>query len=149
ARSGRERAMADPAPGEGFAITRTFDAPREAVWREWTEPAAFADWFGGAEAEVPPSTVAMDVREGGEWRATKFAGPERREIQWNGHFRELVEPRRLVMTFSDQPGVEEYEIVTVELADLGDGRTEMRFTQTGGHLSAEEYERAGQGWGGF
>jgi hypothetical protein len=39
--------------------------------------------------------------------------------------------------------------VTVELADLGDGRTRMDLRQTGGHLTPEEYERAGQGWGAF
>jgi uncharacterized protein YndB with AHSA1/START domain len=48
----------------GLSITRVFDAPRERVWREWTTPERFADWFGG-EAEVPPDSVSMDVRKGG------------------------------------------------------------------------------------
>src|SRR6267142_2545135 len=48
---------------------------REQVWKEWTEPEAFADWFGGAESEVPLSSVSMDVRPGGSWRATMFADP--------------------------------------------------------------------------
>ena len=43
---------------------RVFDAPRERVWREWTEPDAFADWFGGVAIEVPLSTVSMDLRAG-------------------------------------------------------------------------------------
>ena len=51
-------------PEPGIAITRVFDAPRERVWQEWTEPERFADWFGGAEAEVPLSTISMDVRPG-------------------------------------------------------------------------------------
>jgi uncharacterized protein YndB with AHSA1/START domain len=118
------------------------------VWREWTEPERFADWFGGAGAEVPVSSVTMDVREGGTWRATMFAGPGRREIQWKGEYREVDEPRRLVLTFSDQPRDEAFELVTVELVDLGDGRTEMHFSQRGG-MSPEQYERAGQGWSGF
>jgi uncharacterized protein YndB with AHSA1/START domain len=133
---------------DGIAITRIFDAPRERVWREWTEPERFADWFGGASAEVPVSSVSMDVREGGAWRATMFAGPDRREIQWKGEYREVDEPRRLVLTFSDQPGDDAFELVTVELVDLGDGRTEMRFEQRGG-MSPEQYERAGQGWSAF
>jgi uncharacterized protein YndB with AHSA1/START domain len=47
--------MADPRGSmtEGIRVTRVFDAPRELVWREWTEPEAFADWFGGPEYEVP------------------------------------------------------------------------------------------------
>ena len=130
----------------GVSITRVFDAPRERVWREWTEPERFADWFGGPEAEVPLATVSMDVRPGGTWRATMLAGG--REIHWNGEFREVVEPERLVLTFCDQPGSEAYELVTVVLTDLGDGRTEMRFEQRGG-MSAEHYRRAEQGWSGF
>jgi uncharacterized protein YndB with AHSA1/START domain len=133
---------------DGITITRVFDAPRERVWREWTEPERFADWFGGAAADVPVSSVTMDVREGGALRATMFAGPGRREIHWKGEYREVDEPRRLVFTISDQPGDDAFELVTVELIDLGDGRTEMRFEQRGG-MSPEQYERAGQGWSGF
>jgi uncharacterized protein YndB with AHSA1/START domain len=130
---------------EGITITRVFDASRERVWREWTEPERFADWFGGAESEVPLSTVSMDVRPGGSWGLTMLAA--RGEIHWKGEYREVVEPERLVFTLSDQPG-DAYELVTVVLTDLGDGRTEMRFEQRG-RMSAEQYERAGEGWSSF
>lgn len=130
-------------------MTRVFDAPRERVWLEWTEPEAFADWFGGTESDVPLDTVAMDVRPGGEWRLTMYFGAERREIRWRGDYREVVAPERLVFTVTDQPDSDAYELVTVVLVDLGDGRTEMQFEQRGGGLTPEEYERAGQGWGAF
>jgi uncharacterized protein YndB with AHSA1/START domain len=133
---------------EGITITRVFDAPRERVWKEWTEPERFADWFGGPESEVPVSTVSMDVTEGGALRATMFAGPDRHEIQWKGTFREVIEPERLVFTISDQPGDDEWELVIVILTDLGDGRTEMLFEQRG-RMSAEQYKRTGEGWGSF
>jgi uncharacterized protein YndB with AHSA1/START domain len=132
----------------GFELRRVFDAPRERVWSEWTDPDAFADWFGGADAEVPLSTVTMDVTPGGRLQATMFAGPDRAEIRWKGEFYEVMEPERLVFTLSDQPGEERYELVTVELKDLGDGRTEMRLEQRG-HMRPEQYERARRGWGGF
>jgi uncharacterized protein YndB with AHSA1/START domain len=138
----------DAAAEEGITMTRVFDAPREHVWKEWTEPERFADWYGGSEAEVPVSTVSMDVKKGGKWRATMFFGPQRREIQWKGEYREVVEPQRLVFTVSDQPGEDEWELVTVVLNDLGDGRTEMLFQQRG-RLPAEVYERAGEGWSSF
>jgi uncharacterized protein YndB with AHSA1/START domain len=133
--------MAEP----GLTMTRVFDAPRERVWREWTEPAHFADWFGGVEADVPLSTVSMDVRV--SWRATMYFGPERHEIRWKGEYREVVEPERLVFTISDQPG-DAYELVIVVLTDLGDARTELQLEQLG-RMSAEEYERAGKGWSTF
>jgi uncharacterized protein YndB with AHSA1/START domain len=142
-----EQPMPDSATG-GITITRVFDAPRELVWKEWTEPERFADWFGGGESEIPLSTVSMDVKPGGAWRATMFAGPERHEIHWKGEYREVLEPERLVLTFSDQPGEDAYELVTVILTDLGDGRTEMLFEQRG-RLPAEVYEHAKEGWGTF
>ena len=131
-----------------LSITRVFDAPRDRVWREWTDPEAFADWYGGAEAEVPVSSVSMDLREGGAWKATMFAGPERQQIDWRGEYREVVEPERLAFTVTDQPG-DVFDLVTVALTDLGDGRTEMLMEQSGGHMSPEGYERAKQGWSGF
>jgi uncharacterized protein YndB with AHSA1/START domain len=140
--------MAEQPTAPGIRMTRIFDAPREQVWKEWTEPERFADWYGGGEAEVPVSTVSMDVREGGGWRATMYAGPGRREIQWKGEYREVVAPERLVFTVSDQPGEDEFELVTVVLTDLGDGRTEMLMEQRGG-MTAEGYGRAEQGWSGF
>jgi len=128
----------------GFKLTRIFEAPRERVWREWTEPEAFADWFGGV-LQVPLGSVSMDVREGGTWRLTMLA--ERGEIHWKGEYLEVDEPERLVLTVSDRPG-DERELVTVVLNDLGDGRTEMLLEQRG-HMTPAQYERAKQGWGGF
>jgi uncharacterized protein YndB with AHSA1/START domain len=132
----------------GITITRVFDAPRERVWREWTEPESFADWFGGATADVPLETVSMDVRPGGAWRLTMYAEPGRRVIQWHGEYIDVVEPERLVFSVSDQPAGSRYEFVTVVLTDLGDGRTEMHFQQRG-ELPPEVYEAAKQGWTGF
>jgi uncharacterized protein YndB with AHSA1/START domain len=144
--------MAEPwaagASEYGIRITRVFDAPRERVWREWTEPEGFADWYGGPQCEVPLSSVSMDVRRGGRWRLTMFAPPDRRRIDWKGEYREVEAPERLVFTVSDQPGDDVFELVTVVLTDLGDGRTEMRFEQRGS-MSPEQYERATDGWGTF
>lgn len=143
--------MADaPVRRLGLSITRVYDASRDRVWREWTEPECFAGWFGGPEADVPLDTVAMDVRPGGAWRATMFSGPERREIRWDGVYREVQPPERLVFTISDAPGREEdaHELVIVELRDLGDGRTEMLVEQHG-HLPPGVYDAARNGWGAF
>jgi uncharacterized protein YndB with AHSA1/START domain len=132
----------------GLEITRVFDAPRQQVWREWTEPERFADWYGGAEADCPLDTVSMDVRPGGIWKLTMFFGPERREIRWKGEYREVVEPERLSFTVTDGPE-DTGELVTVVLTELGDGRTEMLMTQRGGGLPPEGYEAAAKGWGKF
>ena len=132
------------APLGGITITRIFDAPRELVFKAWTEPERFAQWFGGRESTIPVESVAMDVRPGGAWRATMFAGPERVEIPWKGVYLEVAPPERLVFTLSDQPS-DEAEVVTVVLTEQG-GRTEMVFRQGGGHLDDAGYAGAKAGW---
>ena len=131
------------------SLTRVFDADRERVWCEWTEPHRFADWFGGIECQIP---LDEDLDGRATWR--RVAGPgcsataARREIRWKGAYQEVVPPERLVFTVSDQPGDDAYELVTVELVDLGDGRTEMRFEQRG-TLPPEVYEAGASGWAAF
>ena len=133
--------MTEGASEYGIRISRVFDAPRERVWREWTEPARFADWYGGPQCEVPLDSVSMDVRPGGKWRLTMFAPPDRRRIDWKGEYLEVVAPERLIFTVSDQRGDDAYELVKVVLTPLGDERTEMLFEQRGS-MSPEQYERA-------
>lgn len=147
--------MSDERPGvsvarsgpEGVTIVRIFEASREEVFAAWTEPDRFARWFGEHGSDVPIDAVALDVRPGGAWRVTMLLGEAGSKEFW-GEYREVDPPRRLVLTVTDQapePG-EVDEIVTVELEDLGDGRTQMTFTQLGGNLSASMYERTLQGW---
>jgi uncharacterized protein YndB with AHSA1/START domain len=140
--------MSEGAGEYGIRLSRVFEASRERIWREWTKPEAFADWYGGPQCEVPLDSVSMDVRPGGKWRLTMFAPPDRRRIDWKGEYLEVDAPERLVFTVSDQPGDEAFELVTVVLVDLGDDRTEMHFEQRGS-MSPEQYERATEGWGSF
>jgi uncharacterized protein YndB with AHSA1/START domain len=130
-----------------ISITRLFEAPREPVWSEWTEPDRFADWFGGVEGGVAPSSVAMDVRVGGAWRLTMHLRDG--EVSWHGEYREVVEPERIVFTLSDQPPPDAgHALVIVELVDVGEGRTEMRFEQRGS-LSPAQTSAARYGWSRF
>jgi uncharacterized protein YndB with AHSA1/START domain len=132
--------------GGAIEISWTFEAPREEVWREWTEPESFADWYGGPTGQVPLDTVSMDVRPGGKWSLVMYA--PRGEIHWDGEYIEVEEPERLVFTVSDQPVKDLYALCTVELTDLGDGRTDMQFTQTG-PMPPEQIEPAKRGWSSF
>lgn len=130
----------------GLWLTRRFTASRERLWREWTEPERFAGWFGGRDADVPLDSVSMDVRPGGSWRATMQIADA--EIRWEGVYLEVSEPERLVLTFSDEPGKEPHEVVTVVFTDLGDGQTEMRLEQRGTH-PPDLYEQTLKGWSSF
>jgi uncharacterized protein YndB with AHSA1/START domain len=107
-----------------------------------------ADWIDGYRA-FPIDSVEMDVRVGGKWKLTMFAGPKGMRIDWDGEYIEVDEPSRLVFTVSDEPSEDRYAMCTVDLTDLGDGRTEMHFEQQGGLMPAAFYRRAEEGWGGF
>jgi uncharacterized protein YndB with AHSA1/START domain len=131
----------------GYTITRTFEAPRDLVWEMWTKPEHFAVWFG--TAAVPVSDVSMDVREGGEWRATMHV-PDHGDMPWIGTFLEVAKPEHLVMSLSEQSVLNDVvEVFDVTLMDLGGSKTEMVLRQRGGNLSDEEYEAAQSGTGAF
>ncbi|MDX6327222.1 MAG: hypothetical protein QOK15_3576, partial [Nocardioidaceae bacterium] len=46
-------------------IERVFDAPRELVWKAFTDPDQFAAWFGPVGYHVPRESVSFDLRPGG------------------------------------------------------------------------------------
>ena len=102
-----------------ITITRVFDAPRERVWRAWTEPAEIARWWGRRGWSTPPESVTLDLRPGGVFRLNSINDEDGREMPLDTVFHEIVEPERLV-----------FGAATVTLADLGDGRTEMVFHTT-------------------
>ncbi len=127
-----------------ISITRTFDAPPDAVFAAWTTPTQFGRWFGTESTKV--EDVSMDVRVGGAWKARMIL-PDGNEIGWHGSYQEVEAPSRLVMTLSDRPG-DQFELVTVELRSAGGG-TEMTFTQSGGNMPPENYAQAEDGWRSF
>jgi uncharacterized protein YndB with AHSA1/START domain len=85
---------AQPAERE-IVLTRVFDAPRELVFRVWTEPAHLARWWGPREFTNP--TCEMDLRPGGAYRIV-MRSPDGREYPCQGVFQEVAGPERLVFT---------------------------------------------------
>jgi uncharacterized protein YndB with AHSA1/START domain len=120
-------------------IDRTFDAPRELVWRLWRDPEHMVRWHG------PEGCVLLecdlDFRVGGKWRRCMSSGPGHRHFI-RGEYLEIEEPRRLSFTY-----INEYDgfetVVTMDFVDEA-GRTRMLFRQTP-FISVEE--RDGHGWG--
>jgi uncharacterized protein YndB with AHSA1/START domain len=132
---------------DGILIVRIFEAPREEVFKAWTVAERFAEWFGEHGSEIPLDEVAMDARPGGKWHATMYHGPDRIKIPFAGEFVEVIEPERVVLTITvaGEDMGPNAELLTADLRDLGDGRTELTFTQRGGNLPADEYSRAMRG----
>jgi len=129
--------MAETPPiGREFTITRVFDAPRELVWKAWTDPEQVARWFGPRGISTPRSTITMDVRPGGTFALTMIGDDDGKEYPSGGTFLEVVEPERLVWRDRDRDLV-----VTITFADLGD-RTEMTCHVVGKTGGAQAYD----GW---
>ena len=86
-----------------FVITRAFDAPRERVWRAWTEAAQLKRWWGPRGFKVHTCTV--DLRPGGIFHYGMKA-PDGTEVWGKFLYREIEPPRRLVclVSFSDAQG---------------------------------------------
>ncbi len=142
--------MTAKSTGRQATITRVFDAPRDQVWRYFSEPDRFASWFGTPPYTTPASTVSMDVRPGGAWAATMVHETDGSELPFRGTFTEVVAPERIVQTFEDvsDPGNKDVEVLTTTLVDLGGGKTEVTYHQVG-HMPEEQYRAVEQGVGGF
>ena len=83
--------------------SRTFDAPRAAVWRAWTDPEQVVKWWG--PQGFTTTIDGMDVRPGGVWKFTMH-GPDGTDYPNYTRFVEVVEPVRLVYdhgTSEDDP----------------------------------------------
>jgi uncharacterized protein YndB with AHSA1/START domain len=98
-------------------VERVFDAPREHVYRVYTDPTLIPEWWGEDTA-----VEEMDVRPGGRWRFSTGYGVV------EGEFREVDPPERIVQTFQNH-------LQTLEFEDLGD-RTKL--TQTMRFATTEE-----------
>lgn len=133
---------ADATSGDAkqFTITRTFDAPREAVWRAWTEPSVATQWLHPAGMTTRADSVTIDLREGGTYAYT-MVNPDGTEYPTTGTYLEVRPPERLRFTWGtadDAP--EDAPILTVDLADTADGGTVMTFHVDGiGGRPGDEY----------
>jgi uncharacterized protein YndB with AHSA1/START domain len=97
-----------PTPGsvtsnDTFTIRRTLDAPRELVWRVYTERDHLMQWFG--PKGFPMTQASMDFRPGGIFHYCLIV-PGGQEMWGKWVFREIVEPEKLVVvvSFSDADG---------------------------------------------
>ena len=142
---------------ERMVVTRVFDAPRELVWKAWTESKYVMQWWGPKGFTSP--VCKMDVRVGGK-SLLCMKTPDGYE-GWNAiEYHEIVPLEKIVssMYFSDsegnkidpeQLGIEQeaidgaYDVTIFE--DLGNGQTKLTFI---GNEPMESAKNSGQmeGW---
>ena len=135
-------------------LTRVFDAPRELVFKAWTDAGQFRQWFGAAACEgASLESVKVDARVGGKYRL-QVRRADGEYYTTVGTYREVKPPERLVFTWAfekdgsgDEFGeTEEPEmLVTVEFKARG-GQTELTLTHEK-FASVESRNRHAEGWG--
>ena len=102
-------------------VERIFNAPRERVWKAMTDPALLAQWWGRGNRLT---IEKYEARKGGHWRYVEHSAHG--DHGFEGRFAEVVPPAKIVQTFEwdGMPGHSSLE--TMELEDLGDGRTKLK-----------------------
>jgi uncharacterized protein YndB with AHSA1/START domain len=129
-----------------IVIERELDAPRDLVWKMWTDPDEVTKWWGPEHFSTPREKIEFDVRPGGVCRLTMI-GPDGEEYPSDGHFGVVEPPDRFSFgeETTDHPMIESGE-TTVEFIDLGANRTKVVVTSR--MMCAEELvEMAREGWG--
>jgi uncharacterized protein YndB with AHSA1/START domain len=122
-------------------MTRVLDAPREVVFKAWTDPKQIVQWWGPNGFRT--TIHEMDVRPGGEWRFIMH-GPDGRDYPNHNVFREVAQPERIVFDHVSSPTHQ----LTATFTDEG-GKTRLTVqlvfaTAAEREKVAKEY-RAGEG----
>ena len=127
-----------------LTVRRTVSAPRERVFRAWTDPAEMRKWLSPEALTTPEATV--DLREGGRFRIVMAAPDGSRHVAV-GVYREIRRPERLVFTWEWESGMADDRgetVVTVELHARGE-QTEVVLTHAG-LADAESVRKHEEGW---
>jgi uncharacterized protein YndB with AHSA1/START domain len=113
------------APKGELVLTRSFNAPRDLVFKVWIDPKHLAKWWGphGFTTKV----LEMDVRPGGAWRYA-MRGPDGNDYPFDGVYLEVVEPERLVFDGTIHGSPEQRVWTEVTFADHA-GKTEVTVRQ--------------------
>lgn len=102
-------------------LDRTFEAPREQVFRSLTEPGPLAAWWGPRGFSTPE--IEVDLRVGGAYRVG-MQPPDGAPFHLAGEFLEIVRPERLAYTFHwEEPDEDDVETVVRLRMDAVDGGT--------------------------
>jgi uncharacterized protein YndB with AHSA1/START domain len=105
-------------------ISRIFDAPRELVFKMWTDPAYLPEWWG--PSRLTTTVDSLDAKKGGIWRYVQ-RDDKGNVYAFNGVFHEVASPERLINTFEFE-GDPSIGLVTVTFEEEPGGKTKLTET---------------------
>jgi uncharacterized protein YndB with AHSA1/START domain len=111
--------VSEPLSAREIVTTRVFDAPRERVFRAWTDPEHLVRWWG--PKGFTSTFQAFDLRPGGVWRFVMH-GPDGVDYKNKSVFVEIVRPKRIVFQHVSGPAF----LVTATFAEQA-GKTKVTF----------------------
>ena len=130
-------------PEHSLQLTRTFAAPRDRVFRAWTDAREFAQWFHPT-ADYKTVITRLDLRVGGKY-SLEMHHKGGNIHRLSGTYEEIQPPEKLVFTWCWQEAeVSRESVVTIRFKDLG-GSTEVSLTHKN-LLTAEAREKHNHGW---
>jgi uncharacterized protein YndB with AHSA1/START domain len=144
------KAEAAPAAKRELVLTRLIDAPREKLFRCWTEPELLKQWFAPLPYTI--THAELDVRSGGS-NYIVMRSPEGQDMPLRGVYLEVVPNERVVFTDAYtrpwEPSDKPFFTGIITFEDEG-GKT--RYTARALHWTAEDceaHEKMGfhEGWG--
>ena len=124
-------------------ITRVFDAPRERVFKAWTDPDEVAAWYGPEHMDTPRERINIDLRVGRRYELTMVERGGGAEFTIVYEIIELAEPKLIVLRSEPMPemGMHEPVVLRVEFHDHGE-KTRMTLSD-GPYPSGRGHAEAG------
>ena len=131
--------------GREVRITRTFDAPRELVFRAWLDPDQLAEWLAPAGLEVPRPSLVVDARVGGRIEYSMVDPSSGEEDPVLFEIGQISEPELLLLESPPRPEFGFPERMTTRIVFEQDGdRTTITIPQ--GPHTGETAPDAQAGW---
>jgi uncharacterized protein YndB with AHSA1/START domain len=107
-------------PGkQEVVVTRTFDAPRDLVYKTYLDPNLVPKWWG--PRNLTTIVDKCDLRKGGLWRIVQ-RDPQGNEFAFSGVYHEIREPERIIDTFEYEGMPGHVMLETISFEDVG-GKT--------------------------
>jgi uncharacterized protein YndB with AHSA1/START domain len=133
-------------PETSLQIKRTFSAPRERVYRAWTDAKQFALWFHPT-SDYTTVITRLDLRTGGAY-SLEMHHKGGNVSKLAGTYKEVRPPEKLVFTWRWQREDAPPEtLVTVDFHDLGGASTEICVTHSN-FTNPEDLNKHNEGWTG-